>query len=100
MEKEKNVQVFDNFLFPRIFETFRVAINFKNLIIGLGAITVICLVGKIMDAGGTVAATSAGGRTITELHVYLSNPEEERPSGKTAAQEAGKLETDIIQTTD
>jgi len=76
MEKEKNVQAFDNFLFPRIFETFRVAINFKNLIIGLGAITVICLVGKIMDAGGTVAATSAGGRTITELHVYLSNPDQ------------------------
>jgi len=38
--------------------------------------------------------------TTDSLNVYLSNPEEERPSGKTAAQEAGKLETDIIQTTD
>ena len=38
--------------------------------------------------------------TTDSLNVYLSNPEEERPSGQIAAQEAGKLETEIIQTTD
>ena len=39
-------------------------------------------------------------KTTDSLNLYLSNPEEQKPSGKIAAKEAGMLEREITQTTD
>src|SRR5512143_138429 len=43
-----------NFLFPRIFQAFRIAIRPSNLAIAFGALTILCLAGRIMDLNRTV----------------------------------------------
>jgi hypothetical protein len=87
-----------SFLFPRIFQAFRIAIRPSNLLIAFAALAIICLTGGIMDlhrtvvvdpgfAGtaqrdtvrpGTAAALPPGrspeirkGRGVTELDLYL-----------------------------
>jgi hypothetical protein len=73
------------FLFPRIFQAFRMAIQPSKLTIALASLTVICLTGWIMDWSRTVivaphyasalprraAAGIAQGRGATELDIYL-----------------------------
>jgi len=50
MESEQqSPQLFGNFLFPKIFQTFRIAIQPSKLIIAFLAIAIICLAGWIMD---------------------------------------------------
>jgi hypothetical protein len=77
-----------NFLFPRIFQAFRIAIRPSNLVIALAALTILCLTGRIMDLSRTVVvdpgfagaavAVSPGAaseirppRGATELDLYL-----------------------------
>jgi hypothetical protein len=77
-----------NFLFPRIFQAFRIAIRPTNLLIALAALTILCLTGRIMDLSrtvvvdpgfaGTAAAVPPGAtseirrpRGTTELDLYL-----------------------------
>ena len=43
-----------NFLFPRIFQTFRIAIRPSNLAIAFAALTILCVTGRIMDLSRTV----------------------------------------------
>ena len=72
MDSEKqSSQSFGDFLFPKIFQTFRMAIQPSKLIIAFAAVAVICLAGWIMDSGNTVIAGSDG---TTELQVYLGDP--------------------------
>ncbi|MHC4259150.1 MAG: hypothetical protein ACYSTF_01880 [Planctomycetota bacterium] len=69
METEREAsQVPENLLFPKIFQTFRMAIQPSKLIIGLLAIVIICLAGWIMDFNKTVVANSEG---RTDLDVYV-----------------------------
>jgi hypothetical protein len=50
MPREKeSPQALNNFLFPKIFQTFRIAIYHNNLIIAFLAVAIICLAGWIMD---------------------------------------------------
>jgi len=56
-EKESST-VFDNFLFPKIFHTFRIAIHWKTLVIAFLAVVVICLAGRIMDLIFAAASSS------------------------------------------
>lgn len=70
-------QVLDNFLFPKIFQAFRMAIQPSKLIIAFGAVAVICLTGWIMDFSKTVIATSTYTQgTTTELQIYMTNPDQ------------------------
>jgi hypothetical protein len=56
-EKQKETsQLLDNLLFPRIFQTFRMAIQPSKLIIALMAVAALCITGWIMDY--VVIATS------------------------------------------
>jgi len=43
-----------NFLFPKVFQAFRIAIRPSNLVIAFGALTILCLTGAIMDLSRTV----------------------------------------------
>ena len=52
-EKESS-QLLENLLFPRIFQTFRIAIQPSKLIIALLALAILCSVGWVMDLGKTV----------------------------------------------
>ncbi|KPJ66193.1 MAG: hypothetical protein AMJ43_08865 [Coxiella sp. DG_40] len=75
MDSEKqSYQIFDNLLFPKIFQTFRMAIQPTKLIIALLALAIICLAGWIMDFSRTVVTTPAPQGQITELHVYMASP--------------------------
>jgi len=76
-EKE-SPKVLEKLLFPKIFQSFRIAIHYKNLIIAFLAVAVICLAGWIMDFSKTVVAiTGPQGRIIeTELQIYMTNPDQ------------------------
>ncbi len=60
-EKESST-IFDNLLFPKIFQTFRIAIHWKTLAIAFLAVAVICFAGWIMDLI-VVAATGPQGES-------------------------------------
>ena len=64
-------KVFDGLLFPKIFRTFRMAIQPTKLIITFSALAVICLAGWIMDFSETVVGR---GDRVTELDIYITNP--------------------------
>jgi len=72
-EKESS-KVLDDFLFPKIFKTFRMAIQPTKLIIAFLALAIICLAGWIMDFSETVVATEGTQGKITELDIYMTNP--------------------------
>ncbi|MFB0554688.1 MAG: hypothetical protein ACETWQ_15405 [Phycisphaerae bacterium] len=74
-EKESS-KVFDDLLFPKIFKTFRMAIQPTKLIIAFLALAIICLAGWIMDFSETVVATEGAQGKITELDIYMTNPEQ------------------------
>ena len=68
-------KIFDNFLFPKIFQTFRMAIQPSKLIIAFAALAIICLSGWIMDFSRTVITAPKTQGEITELQVYITNPD-------------------------
>jgi hypothetical protein len=68
-------KVFDNFLFPKIFQTFRMAIQPSKLIIAFASLAVICLSGWIMDFSGTVVAVPKAQGETTELQIYITSPD-------------------------
>ena len=61
--------LFDDLLFPKIFRTFRVAIQPTKLIIAFLAVSVICLAGRLMDFSKTVVVDESG--KVTELSQYM-----------------------------
>jgi len=61
----------DSFLFPRIFQAFRISIQPTKLIIALCALAIIFLTGWVMDlASQSVVIVNPGG--VTELNVYAA----------------------------
>ena len=68
--EEKPQDFFDSLLFPKIFQTFKLAVRPSKLIIAFLAIALICLAGSIMDLSKTVATAANGD---TELQAYLSD---------------------------
>jgi len=74
MDEEKQpTQLFENLLFPKIFQAFRMAIQPSKLMIGFLAVAIICLAGWLMDLNKTVVASGQG---QTELQVYLHMPDQ------------------------
>ena len=72
---EKDINgIFSNLLFPRIFQSFRMAIQPSKLIIAFMALAIICLAGWVMDLNKTVVATANTQVKITELQIYIANP--------------------------
>ena len=75
--EEQSPKVLNNLLFPKIFQTFRMAIQPSKLIIAFSALAIICLAGWIMDFTNTVVVMNAGTQgQFTELEFYISNPEQ------------------------
>jgi hypothetical protein len=67
--------VFDDFLFLKIFRTFRMAIQPTKLIITSVALGLICLSGWIMDFSKTVAIErNSEGNIVSELDKYEAGP--------------------------
>ena len=74
VSKKESSTVFEGFLFPKIFQTFRIAIQPTKLIITFSALAVICLSGWLMDFSKTVVVTPGNEAKITELDIYMANP--------------------------
>lgn len=74
-DQEQAFEILDNLLFLKIFQTFRMAIRPGKLLIALCAVAIICLAGWLMDFSKTVIVTPAAQGHISELQVYLSQPE-------------------------
>ena len=58
----------DSFLFPKIFQAFRISIQPTKLILALCALTLICLTGWVMDLASQSVVVARSG--TTELDVY------------------------------
>jgi len=71
-ENKNGSQLFDNFLFTKIFQTFRIAVSLSSLLIAFAALVIISLCGMLMDLSNSVVV-SEDGRT-NELHVYMQEP--------------------------
>lgn len=59
----------DSFLFPRIFQAFRLSIQPTKLIIALSALAILCLTGFVMDLASQSALVAPDG--TTELGAYV-----------------------------
>jgi len=74
---------FGDFLFPRIFQSFRMAIQPTRLAFAFAAVALICLTGWLMDLNRTVVVLTgptpaAGIAETTELDVYMVSRSELR----------------------
>jgi len=67
--------ILDSLLFPRIFRSFRMAIQPSKLIIAFCMITMTGLVGWLMDLPKTVVTTPGTNGAETELNLFLNAPE-------------------------
>ena len=68
-------KVFDSLLFPKIFRTFRMAIQPTKLIITFLALAIICLAGYVMDhISRTVIVAPGTQGKVTELKAYMDDP--------------------------
>ncbi len=77
MDSEKKpLQICDDLLFPKIFQTFRMAIQPSKLIIAFSAIAVLWLAGWIMDRSNTVVTTPYTQNRETELQIYMTDPQQ------------------------
>jgi len=74
VSENNSSKVFDELLFPKIFQTFRMAIQPTKLIIAFLALAIICLAGWLMDFSETVATTQGTQSKTTELDIYMTNP--------------------------
>lgn len=82
VSEEETKQFSNNFLFPKIFQSFRIAIHPTKLTIGFSAIIMIWLSGWLMDLSKTVVISpnkTRPGKKISdagksELQVYMESP--------------------------
>jgi hypothetical protein len=70
VSENNSSKVFESLLFPKIFRTFRMAIQPTKLIIIFSALIIIGLASWIMDLNKTVVARDDG---VTELDIYIIN---------------------------
>jgi hypothetical protein len=72
---KESSQFYDDLIFPKLFQTFRMSIQPTKLIITIVALAVICLAGWIMDFSKTVVVERDNeGRIVeTELKIYMTD---------------------------
>ncbi len=77
VSENNSSKVFEGLLFPKIFRTFRMAIQPTKLIIAFSALIIICLAGRIMDLSETVVVirNTQGKIADTELQTFMNNPD-------------------------
>jgi len=80
VNSKESVQLLDNLVFPKIFQTFRMSIQPTKLIITSVALAIICLSGWIMDFSKTVAVErDEQGRIVeTELQIYMTGADRDQ----------------------
>jgi hypothetical protein len=93
-EKETS-KVLEKVLFPKIFQSFRISVHYKNLIIAFLALVDICLAGWLMDYSKSVCATTdpQGNVIETELQVYMTTPDQMQSYITSASDRTGVFST-------
>jgi len=66
------LQLSDNFMFPKLFHAFRMAVGPGKLMVALPGLIIICLAGYVMDFSRSVIVTPQTQERITELDVYMA----------------------------
>jgi len=69
------LQLSDNFMFPKLFQAFRMAVGPGKLMVALPGLIIICLAGYVMDFSRSVIVTPQTQERITELDVYMAGAE-------------------------
>ncbi len=69
----QSANIFENLLFVRIFQSFRMAIQPGKLIIAFCAVCLLFLAGWILDFSNSVAVDKSG---VNELQIYTSKPQQ------------------------
>ena len=72
--KEQFADFFNNLLFTKIFQSFRISIQLSKLIIALLAVGAIFFAGWIMDFSKTVVVMPDTQGKTTELQIYIADP--------------------------
>ena len=73
-DKNNSFGIFSDLLFPKIFQTFRIARHHTKLMIAFAAFVVIFMAGSILDLNKTVVASPGSQPLVTELQIYLTRP--------------------------
>jgi len=74
VSEKQPLQLSDNFMFPKLFQAFRMAVGSGKLIVALLGLIIICLAGYAMDFSRTVVVAPAAEGTSSELDVYMTSP--------------------------
>ncbi|MBN2272215.1 MAG: hypothetical protein JXN61_16505 [Sedimentisphaerales bacterium] len=82
VSKKQPLQLSDSFLFPKLFQAFRIAVGPGKLMVALLGLIVICLAGRVMDLRRTVVVAPVTGGTSSELDVYISSPSPDQAVGE------------------
>jgi len=82
--------VFNEFLFLKIFQAFRMAIQPTKLIITSSALAMICLTGWVMDFSQSVAVKDNNSRIVSELDVYINKNITDKQAAIKFLQESGQ----------
>jgi len=70
----------DSFLFPKIFQTFRMSIQPTKLLIALCAVALICLTGWIMDLASQSVVVAPDGSTELDMYTWsITDPHASTP---------------------
>jgi len=72
VDEKEATKIFDNLFFPKIFQTFRIAIHWKTVAIAFLAVAVICLAGWIMDFIFVAVSGSEGEGGVFSRLWYVS----------------------------
>lgn len=72
-EKEAT-QWYENFLFPKVFQAFRIAIQPSKLVIAFLAVAVICVAGQVMDLIDTASSASQNNPRVFSI-IWQSSAE-------------------------
>jgi len=99
VSEKQPLQLSDNFMFPKLFQSFRMAVGPGKLTVALLGVIIICLAGYVMDFSRTVVVSPQTQERITELDVYMGSAEPgEAVSEFRRKHEAKGLRTGVFST--
>lgn len=72
--EKQPIELLEKFLFPKLFQTFRMTIQPTKLMLAFSAMVIIGLAGWLMDLSKTVGTTPGSQGSETELNHFIANP--------------------------
>lgn len=73
VSEKQSLQLSDNFMFPKLFQSFRIAVAPGKLTVALLGLIAISLAGYVMDFSATVVVGPEAEGAVSELDVYMAS---------------------------